>query len=89
MSKERESARLTKELEERIAGLGLREKELEGDVAHLETSKGVEGEIRERFTVVQEGEHVAVIVDERGTATNTNSELPWYKKFWSAIMRKK
>src|SRR3989344_4411273 len=42
---------------------------------------------RERFNVTQEGEFVAVIVDDRGISTSTDdSMLPWYRKFLNVII---
>lgn len=90
MNKERESSRISKDLEEKIKSLLLREQELKENIARIQTEEGIKEEIKERFSVTQEGEHVAVIVDERGSSTSTDdSTLPWYKKFWNAIMGNK
>lgn len=87
IAKEQESARMLANLEEKAASLASREQELEEGVARLQTEDGVRDEIRERFSVIEEGEHVAIIVDERRVATMTEEvKLPWYKRLWSAII---
>src|SRR3989344_3968387 len=76
VARERESAARSKELESKAAALILREQELEDGIARLATEEGIEDEIRERFSVTQEGEHVAVIVDEKRAATSTDTGVP-------------
>ena len=87
MNKERTSSELSKDLEEKAAALVLREQELREGVRRLETEEGIKDEIREKFSVTEEGELVAVIIDDRGASSSTDSStLPWYKKLWLAIM---
>lgn len=87
LNKEWESSARLKNLAEKAAVITLREQELKGDIARLQTEEGVKDEIKGRFNVIQEGEHVAVIVDDRGTSSSTDiSTLSWYKKLWIAIM---
>ena len=87
MNKERDSSERTRILEERAAALALREQELKEGIAYLQTEEGIKDEIKERFSVTQEGEHVAVIVDDRRASSSTDpSTWPWYKKLWVAIM---
>lgn len=89
MDKELESRKYLKTLEERVTSLTIREKELEDDIDRLQTKEGIKDEIKDRFSVTQEGEHVAIIVDDRGVSSSTDdSILPWYKRFWFAIIRK-
>ena len=90
MNKERTSSELSKDLEEKAAALVLREQELREGVRRLETEEGIKDEIREKFSVTEEGELVAVIIDDRGASSSTDSStLPWYKKLWLAIMGEK
>lgn len=90
MKKERESSRISEDLEEKAKILSLREQELKENIARIQTEEGIKDEIKERFSVTQEGERVAVIVDERNSSTSTDdSTLPWYRKFWNAIMGNK
>jgi len=87
MEKEFVSRARSKDLEEKAATLTLREEEIKGNLARLRTEEGIKDEIRERFNVTQEGEHVAVLVDRRAVSTTTdNSEIPWYKRVWFAII---
>lgn len=87
MEREEESRRGAQDLAEKVAALSSREQALKADLARLKTEEGIKGEIRERFNVSQDGEFVAVIVDEKGVSSSTDkSVLPWYKKAWSVIM---
>lgn len=87
VSKERESAERAKVLAERAAALSVRQRELSEGVARLGTEEGIRNEIRERFSVTQEGEYVAVIVDDRNASTSADmATKPWYKKLWDAIV---
>ena len=90
VDKERESSERAKDLKERATALVLREQELSHGIARLQTEEGVRDEIKERFNVTQEGEYVAVIVDDRKVSTSTDSSLwSWYKKLWVAIIGSK
>lgn len=87
INKERESSRQAKELEDRMTSLTAREQELKEGIENLKTEEGIRDEIKERFSVTQEGEYVAVIVDDRRSATSTDDEnLTWYKKLWRVII---
>lgn len=86
MEKEFESKARAKDLAEKAIMLSLREQELKENLARLKTEEGIKDEIKERFSVTQEGEYVAVIVNDPGTSTSTDdSTRPWYKRFWYAI----
>jgi len=85
--KEWESSGRVKDLEGKVAALILRELELKEDIARLESEEGIKDEIRGKFNVMQEGEHIAIIVEERHSSTSTDAlGMPWYKKFWNAII---
>lgn len=87
MDKELESSARVRDLEAEAITLMLREQELKKDIARLETEEGIKEEIKDKFNVTQEGEHIAVIVDERRSATSTDIfELSWYKRLWSVII---
>jgi cell division protein FtsB len=89
MAIERESARRAAALEAQSSTLALHEEELKGEVARLRTEEGIIGEIKDKFRVTREGEYVAIIVDEKKSATSSdNSGQIWYKKLWSAIIGK-
>ena len=87
MDKGWESSERSRDLEKRAAALILREEELKGNIARLQTEEGVRDEIKEKFSVTEEGEYVAVIVDDRKVSSSTDgSTLAWYKRFWNVIM---
>jgi len=87
MLKERESAGVVSGLEAKALASEERQKELEASIERLKTEEGVMEEIKDKFSVTREGEHVAIIVDERRAATSTGvPERAWYKRFWAAII---
>src|SRR3989344_1787768 len=73
VDKERESTRLKEELEAKALSMTDRKGELEANIASLHTEEGIKNEIREKFSVTEEGESVALIVDDR-RATSTADE---------------
>ncbi len=87
VGKERESAQRIVELEEGIATMEMRTTELEANLEYLETKEGQEEEIRGKFDVSKEGEHVVVIVEPKPEEPEGDATpLPWYKRLWGAIM---
>lgn len=87
IDKEWESSKRVKDLEGKAATLILREQELREGISRLQTEEGIKDEIKERFSVTEEGEHVAVIVDMKEISSSTDrSTLSWYKRFWIAII---
>src|SRR3989344_4665771 len=67
-------------LERELLTLKARRAELLAEVARLETDRGVEEEIRERFGVVKAGEKVINLVGGVATAIPTTTELSWWNK---------
>ncbi|MBI5816823.1 MAG: septum formation initiator family protein [Candidatus Yonathbacteria bacterium] len=72
--------RLEKDLQE----LKTRELDLEAKIANLKTARGLEEEIRGRFSVAKNGESVVVVVDPssgEGTSTQDGSGIGglWHK----------
>ena len=85
--KERESAMVLQELEAKAMAGEERQRELENSIERLKTEEGLVEEIKNKFSVTREGEHVAIIVDEKNRATSTDvSKKAWYKRFWTAII---
>ena len=85
--KERESARGVVALEAKVVDLEANKTRLEGEIARLKTTEGVNEEIKNKFNVAEPGEHVAIIIDRRGQASETpTSTAPWYKRIWDAII---
>ena len=75
---------------EELHALQGRQAELEGDIAHLSSDRGVEEEIRDRFMVAKEGEKVMIVVapktDEVHTVTVPAEQSPsLWDKMMSAI----
>ena len=86
--KEYKSASRIKELEGMTAGLTLREQELKVEVGRLKTEEGLKEEIRERFNVTEEGESMAIIVEDNRRSSSTDDlGQSWYKRLWAVIIR--
>ena len=71
-------------VEKDLAAANEREAVLNSQVAALQTSQGVEGEIRSKFNVSKEGEGVAVIVNGTNTLSATTTPVAnqtWWQKF--------
>ena len=82
-----QSSERSKGLEEKAGNLVIREQELRENIARLQTEEGVKDEIKDKFSVTQEGEYVAVIVDNKRNSSSTDIDAEaWYKKLWIAIM---
>lgn len=82
--KERQSALMRREAENRLSGIMEQKKNLEDKVGSLEGSVGIEKEIRSKFNVIKPGEHVVMIVhDEEVTVSTTTSD-----GFWANLWRK-
>ncbi len=87
LEKRAESIKYVKALEAKSKTLEERKSELDQEVDYLETEAGIDEEIKERFNVAKIGEKVVIIVDPKPIATTTlNNVLPWYKRFWNAII---
>ena len=73
--------------EEELARLHDRESELTAEITRLKSPRGVEEELRERYMVVKEGEHVMVIND---TTTQKEDLFPlpapsWWQRLLGAV----
>lgn len=87
MVKERESAKTLRELEERSEILSERERVLEAKIARIQTLDGLYEAIKDKFSVAREGEHVAIIVDERRDAAvvKESGAIIRLKAFWEEV----
>lgn len=81
--RERTVAAEEKSLRRELLALAARRDELAADVARLETDRGVEEEIRERFGVVKEGEKVINLVGETVPAPPAAAVVPWWRALWN------
>lgn len=60
-----------------------RERQLEADIALLQTDQGLERKIREKFLVVKEDEGVVALVPGPASATiTTTSSDHWWRGWW-------
>lgn len=82
----RNSAELDQALEE-AERMRERKEELTEELAYLETRKGVEEEIRNKYDVVKEGEKVVVIIDDEGGegVEEASASKAGGSGFWSRI----
>jgi len=87
MMKERESAQKVANLEAQSEELRIREAQLQADIARLQTEDGVIEAIKEKFSVTQEGEYVAIIVDERDreATTTPSGKLGQFRDWWANL----
>jgi cell division protein FtsB len=74
-----------KEVEKSFEELALHANELEQSVERLKSEQGIEGEIRQKFTVARPGEEVVVIVDE-STKKSKNGESKENQSFWQKLL---
>jgi len=65
------------------ASLKERESKLSTDLEALGNPRGMEAELRERFPVVKEGEEVIVLVDQKGSTSDTGTASQ--KGFWGTV----
>ena len=83
--KQRLASRERERVAEELAQLAERQKQLEGDIALLQTEPGLERAIREKFLVAQEGERVVALVPGSGPASTsvaTSSDDSWWSGWW-------
>jgi cell division protein FtsB len=81
--KERMSAKSVASVEENYNDLKNRQNMLKSEIERLNTDKGIEEEIRSKFSVAKPGETVVVVIDN-SSSTSTDSESV-EKGFWNRI----
>jgi type II secretory pathway component PulJ len=59
-----------------------RKESLDKDLSHIKTSRGIEEEVRRKFDVAKEGEHLLVIIDKEVVPTETKEEVSWLQSIW-------
>lgn len=83
-AKEQESRKNLARVEADLAALTMREQKLQGDIARLQTSEGIESEIREQFQVAKPGERMIVLVgEEKAAAVEPVKEQSLVSKFFN------
>lgn len=74
-------------LESKVQDLQTKESRLRANIDALQTEAGIEKEVKEKFNVSKEGEHVAILVDDlKAPISDMQVNIPWYKRFWNAII---
>lgn len=82
-----ESSHYRANLEAQVVKLTEREASLSRNIEKLQTEEGLKHEIKEKFSVSEEGEYMAVIVDARNIPTTTEEESKsWFARWWDAII---
>ena len=86
-TKKAESETYVKALSVKADTLTKKESQLTASIASLKTESGLEKEVKEKYNVAKDGEHVVILVDKQASSTGNGEEnFPWYKKFWNVIM---
>ncbi len=74
-------------LEIKAVELTQQEERLTGEIHKLTTTAGIDEEIKQKFNVSAQGEHVAVIVDpEVDNNTTASTTRHWYRRIWDGIL---
>ncbi|MDO8620640.1 MAG: hypothetical protein Q7R64_04835 [bacterium] len=82
-AKERESRKNLDRVESDLSALTLREEKLRTDIARLQTSEGIDAEIREQFQVAKPGERMVVLIgDEKTVSDEPVKERSLVSKFF-------
>lgn len=86
-TKKAESAQYVTALEAKETALKEEQSQLTQNIESLKTDAGLEKEVKEKYNVAKEGEHVVILVDKGSQATTTaSSSRAWYQRFWDDIM---
>ena len=75
VEKSRETAKKRDLMIKNIESLQARENAIKNEIANLETEKGAEEAVREKYRVVKEGEKMVVIVDQEANAESAVSTV--------------
>jgi len=72
-------------VEQNLSELEVRQQALVADLENLNSQRGVEAELRGRYSVGKEGEHMIMLVDTSEVA-ETESTLVSPPSFWDSIL---
>ena len=67
-----------------FADLQSRTKELETSISRLKSNKGIEEEIRQKYTVARDGEEIVIVVDEN-VKKSENRKVVTDESFWQRL----
>ncbi len=79
--KQRESEGLKSLALAQVSQLSTRQREMDSEIAKLQTPQGVDEEIRDKFNVAKPGENMVVIVDDQSSSTGTTTPKSLWQKF--------
>lgn len=65
-----------------LAKVEERKESLEQGLGHIKTTRGVEEELRRKFDVARNGEHLLVIVDKEVEAVIPTEKNSWISSVW-------
>ena len=91
-AKERESRQNAAVAKSELENLKTRDSALEEEVGRLSTPQGIEGELREKYTITQHGEELYVIVPPKKEDTPAGGDalhLSWWDKLTAIFHRKR
>lgn len=81
--KHAESERLLSISLEQLEKLEQRHSEIQNRIDSLETTTGLEAEIRSRFNMAKAGENLAIVITEDTQELPQKTEiLPWWQRVW-------
>jgi len=82
----RDTQETVERLEEERDEMSIRQEQLLNTAADLSTQRGIEQEIREKFSVVKEGERVIVLVDDPDrNSTSTAIDESWWRSLLDSL----
>ena len=70
-----------------LAKVEKREASLSKSLGHIKTSRGVEEELRRKFDVSREGEHLLVIVDKEVEPEAEQEASSWFGGLWRKLVQ--
>lgn len=88
--KKREAEKTLAYMQNELGELKNRNEFLKNSIAQIQTKEGLEFEIRKKFNVAEVGESVAIIVEEKSTATTSPANYsPWqkFKNFFTNLFK--
>ncbi|HEY4512067.1 MAG TPA: septum formation initiator family protein [Candidatus Paceibacterota bacterium] len=84
--REAESSKMRSEAEVKLVDLTSRKKKLSAEIEKLNSSEGIEEEIRTKFNVTKPGEKVILVVDD-SEASSTDQSPGFFASLWAKIWK--
>ena len=73
--------------EQKVLELTQEKEKLSSDITKLQTDKGVEESIRDKFGLAKEGEGQIVILEDKNTTEVQKEETSWFFGWFSALFK--